>query len=133
MTRHALSLSILCGLILLLGLLTYFPMVELLRESLQDNGRWSLGNYLRFFDWRQPVYLRALWGSINISLLTVLGSALVGVPLAILFTRFQFPGRKLFGVCVSLPILLPPLVGVLAFYFLMSETGIIPRVLQKVF
>ncbi len=133
MKRHTSSFLLLGILMLLLGLLIYLPMIELLRESLQENGRWSIANYRRFFDWGQPVYLRALWGSVNISLLTVLGSALLGVPLAILFTRFQFPGRKIFGVLVSLPILLPPLVGVLAFYFLVSESGIIPRLLQKIF
>ncbi len=134
MKRHSPGLLVFGSLmLLLLGILIYLPMVELLRESMQANGRWSLGNYVRFFDWQQPVYLRALWGSINISILTVLCSALLGVPLAILFTRLQFPGRSLFGVLVTLPILLPPLVGVLAFYFLMSETGIFPRVLQKIF
>jgi iron(III) transport system permease protein len=131
--RFAPSLLLLAGLLLLLAIVVYLPIAELLRESLQENGRWSLGNYLRFFDWSQPVYLRALWGSVNISILTVLFSALLGVPLAILFTRFQFPGRQLLGALVSLPIVLPPLLGVLAFYFLMSETGLLPRLLQKAF
>ncbi|MGH7492813.1 MAG: ABC transporter permease [bacterium] len=127
------SLLLLSGLFLLLGIVVYLPIVELLRESLREHGRWSFDNYLRFFDWGQPVYLRALWGSVKISILTVLGSAVLGVPLAILFTRFQFPGRQLLGALVSLPIVLPPVVGVLAFYFLMSETGILPRLLQKAF
>jgi len=77
------------------------------------------------------VHLRALFGSVGISVLTVLCSAFVGVLLAVLFSRFQFPGRNLFGILVTLPILLPPLVGVIAFYFLMGETGIIPRLLQS--
>jgi iron(III) transport system permease protein len=34
---------------------------------------------------------------------------------------------------VTLPVLLPPLVGVLAFYFLLGETGILPRLLQWLF
>lgn len=133
MKRDAASILLLAVLLLVLGLLIYYPLAELLQESLRAGGRWSWRNYARFFDWDQPVYLRALWGSVNLSLLTVLGSALLGLPLAVLFTRFQFPGRKLFGVLVSLPILLPPLVGVLAFYFLISDTGILPRLLQKVF
>jgi iron(III) transport system permease protein len=74
--------------------------------------------------------LQALLGSVNISALTVIFSAWFGVPLAILFARFDFPGRKLFGVLVTMPVLLPPLVGVLAFYFLLGETGILPRLLQ---
>ncbi len=129
--RNRLSWLALAGLFLLLSLVIYLPLIELFAESLKENGRWSFINFQRFFDFNNPAYLRALWGSIAISVLTVIGSAIVGVPLAILFSRFQFPGRKVFGVLVTLPVLLPPLVGVLAFYFLMGETGIIPRVLQK--
>ncbi len=129
--RHWPSWLSLAGLFFLLALIIYLPLLEMLKESLRENGQWSFANFSRFFDFNNPAYLRALWGSVAISVLTVIGSALVGVPLAILFSRFQFPGRKLFGVLVTLPVLLPPLVGVIAFYFLMGETGIIPRVLQK--
>ncbi len=124
---------VLAGLFFLLAILIYLPLFDLLKESLRVHGQWSFENFQRFFDFKKPVYLRALWGSVAISVLSVLGSAVVGVPLAMLFSRFQFPGRKIFGVLVTLPVLLPPLVGVLAFYFLMGETGIIPRVLQKIF
>jgi len=110
-----------------------FPLFVLVRESLQANGEFSLATYRRFFDFTQAANLRALLGSVNISVLTVIFSALFGVPLAILFARFDFPGRKLFGVLITLPILLPPLVGVLAFYFLLGETGILPRWLQWLF
>jgi hypothetical protein len=53
--RFAPSLLLLAGLLLLLAIVVYLPIAELLRESLQENGRWSLGNYLRFFDWSQPL------------------------------------------------------------------------------
>jgi iron(III) transport system permease protein len=110
-----------------------FPLFVLVRESLRANGEYSLATYRRFFDFTQAANLQALFGSVNISILTVIFSALCGIPLAILFARFDFPGRKLFGVLITLPILLPPLVGVLAFYFLLGETGILPRLLQWLF
>jgi len=110
-----------------------FPLWVLVRESLLVDGSFSFAAYRRFFDLTQAANLQALLGSVNISILTVIFSALFGIPLAILFTRFDFPGRKLFGVFVTLPILLPPLVGVLAFYFLLGETGILPRLLQWLF
>jgi len=107
-----------------------FPLVVLVRESLQSNSSFSFATYRRFFDFTQAANLQALLGSVNISLLSVIFSALFGIPFAILFARFDFPGRKIFGVLVTLPVLLPPLVGVLAFYFLLGETGILPRLLQ---
>jgi len=110
-----------------------FPLAVLIRESLQINGEFSMATYRRFFDLTRPSNLQALLGSVNLSALTVIFSALFGIPLAILFARFDFPGRKLFGVLVTMPVLLPPLVGVLAFYFLLGETGILPRLLQVIF
>ena len=107
-----------------------YPIVALVRESLLAAGHWSLATYARFFDPAHPTSLRALFGSINISLLSVLFSAIIGVPLAILFARFDFPGRTLFGALATLPMLLPPLVGTLAFYFLTGESGMLPRLLQ---
>jgi iron(III) transport system permease protein len=119
-------------LFLILTITILFPLAVMVRESLQSEGQFSLASYRQFFDLKQSANLRALFGSVNISVLSVLFSALVGVPIAVVFSRFDFPGRKLFGVLVTLPILLPPLVGVLAFYFLLGETGILPRFLQVV-
>jgi iron(III) transport system permease protein len=117
-------------LFLILAITILFPLVVLVRESLQADGHFSLATYGRFFSLAQSANLQALLGSVNLSALTVIFSAWFGVPLAILFARFDFPGRKLFGVLVTMPVLLPPLVGVLAFYFLLGETGILPRLLQ---
>lgn len=110
-----------------------YPIATLIRDSLLMTDHWSLSTYARFFDLNNPTNLRALAGSVNISLLSVLISALIGVPLAIFFARFDFPGRKIFGVLATMPLLLPPLVGTLAFYFLMGESGIMPRLLQAIF
>ncbi|RMF58142.1 MAG: iron ABC transporter permease [Calditrichaeota bacterium] len=57
-------------------------------------------------------------------------SALVGVPLAYLFAHYEFPGQSFFSAIAVLPIVMPPLVGVLAFLFLFGESGILPRGLQ---
>ena len=54
-------------------------------------------------------------------------AALLGVPLAFLFARYDFPGRRLLGGLVALPAVLPPLVGVIAFLFLYGETGFVSR------
>jgi iron(III) transport system permease protein len=116
-----------------LAIYILYPIVALVRESLLITDHWSLSTYFRFFDLNNPTNLRALAGSVNISLLSVLLSALIGIPLAIFFARFDFPGRKIFGVLATMPLLLPPLVGTLAFYFLMGESGILPRLLQGIF
>ncbi len=75
---------------------------------------------------------QALWGSVWISLATVVLSAGIGVPLAVFFTRYEFPGRRVLAQLVALPAVLPPLVGVLSFLFLWGETGFAARLVQQV-
>jgi iron(III) transport system permease protein len=90
------------------------------------------GDALRTFTSR-PGQWHALWASLWISLASVALAAVVGLPLAFLFEWFEFPGRKLLGAMIALPAVLPPFVGVIAFFFLFGETGFVARFLQHVF
>ncbi|MBI2299162.1 MAG: iron ABC transporter permease [Armatimonadetes bacterium] len=65
-----------------------------------------------------------------ISVGSVVLAALIGVPLAFCFQRYEFPGRRLFAALATVPVLLPPLVGVVAFFFLYSDVGVITRAAQ---
>lgn len=112
---------------ILLGYVLY-PNLHLLTQSLFDGSRFTFAHLQKFFG--SSASLQALWGSVYVSLLSVIFSALVGVPLAYLFTRYQFPGRELFSAVAVLPVVMPPLVGVLAFLFLFGESGLLPRALQ---
>jgi iron(III) transport system permease protein len=75
---------------------------------------------------------QALWASLWISCASVALAAVIGIPVAFLFERFEFPGRRLLGVLVALPAVLPPLVGVIAFLFLYGESGFVARAVQRV-
>jgi iron(III) transport system permease protein len=75
---------------------------------------------------------RALWASVWISVASVALAAVIGVPLAFLFEGFEFPGRRVLGALVALPVVLPPLVGVIAFLFLYGESGFVARAVQRV-
>lgn len=63
---------------------------------------------------------RSLW----ISTATTALAAAIGVPLAFLFARAEFPGRRALGELAALPVALPPLVGVIAFLYLWGESGV---------
>ncbi|HEV2290504.1 MAG TPA: iron ABC transporter permease [Gemmatimonadales bacterium] len=107
--------------IALLVWLVAYPVLLVMRDAIAGPGGWTLG-YVRAFLAR-PNEWQAFWGSLWISGATVALSALIGVPLAFLFSRFEFPGRRVLGALVALPVALPPLVGVVAFLFLYGETG----------
>jgi iron(III) transport system permease protein len=125
-------LRVLAGVIIALLLwLVVYPNFFVLLDSLRLGGDWTLANYRRFFG--TPAEVEALWNSIWISTLSVVLSGAIGIPLAFLFTRYDFPGRRVLGALVSLPVLLPPLVGVIAFLFLYGETGFLTRSVQLLF
>ena len=119
-------------LFILVGYVLY-PSISVLWQSFSRSGEHSLMNYREFFDLEQRSNLEALGNSLFIAIGSVVLSALVGVPLAFIFTRYKFPGRDLFSSLAILPLVLPPLVGVISFMFLYGESGIIPRGLQTIF
>lgn len=108
-----------------------YPNLYVLTAALQSGGSWSLSNFREALS--QRAVLEAAWSSIALSLLTVAASALIGVPLAFLFERYEFPARRLFAALAAMPLVLPPLVGTLAFIFLCGESGILARTVERVF
>ena len=114
--------------VLLYGVI--YPNLDTVVTSLQREGHWSLANYVDVLS--QRLALEAVFTSIGVSVATVILCALVGIPLAFLFERYSFPGRNVFATMAALPLVLPPLVGTVAFIFLCGESGILARVVQRV-
>ncbi len=125
----SLILALLVALVLLYGVV--YPNLHVLLASLQRGGAWTLSNFADAL--AQRATLEAIRASVLLSVLTVALCALVGVPLAFLFERYEFPARKLFATLAALPLVLPPLVGTVAFIFLCGESGILARLVQKIF
>jgi len=115
--------------VLIYGIL--YPNLAVVSTSLIRAGSWSLANYRDVLS--QRVVLEATLNSIILSVATVLLCALIAVPLAFLFERYSFPGRRIFASLAALPLVLPPLVGTVAFIFLCGESGILARAWQHVF
>ncbi len=116
-------------LVLLYGVV--YPNLQTFSAALQRNGHWSLSTFVETLS--QRAIIESAWTSIALSILTVALCALVGVPLAFLFERYAFPGRRFFAILAALPLVLPPLVGTVAFVFLCGESGILARVMQRLF
>ena len=104
-----------------------FPNVAVIVGSFEN----GLGYWREFMD--SPADREALTTSIVISLASVVASLLIGVPLAFLLSRFEFPGRRVLRIVATLPAALPPLVGVISFLFLYGESGLVTRGVQILF
>ena len=116
-------------LVLLLVWLFVYPVLLVVLDSVRGPDGWTLEYVAAFL--REPREWEALWGSLWISLASVALAGMIGVPLAIVFERLDFPGRRILGALVALPEVLPPLVGVVAFLFLYGESGFVARALTE--
>ncbi|NUO56196.1 MAG: iron ABC transporter permease [Hamadaea sp.] len=110
--------------------ISFFVVVPMVHTAVSSaDGRGLSGNYGTFFSGSART---ALALSVGISLASVVLCALVGTLLAVLLTRFQFPGRRALEVLAVLPMALPPLIGAVSFVLLFSETGILPRAAHEI-
>jgi molybdate transport system permease protein len=77
------------------------------------------------------VVTTAIW----LSLLTSVASAgvalVLGVPLAWILARVEFPGRRLLRAVVTLPMVLPPVVGGAALLFALGRRGLVGEPLYE--
>jgi len=70
-----------------------------------------------------PVLRGGLLNALVIATATTLLSALVGLPLAMLFARREFPGKTLLGALLLVPLILPPFVGAIGIRYLLGRFG----------
>jgi ABC-type Fe3+ transport system, permease component len=124
-TRRSLALALPIFAILIWTVV--YPNIAVIAGSFEN----GLGHWREFI--ASPADREALWTSIVISLASVVASLAIGVPLAFLLSRFEFPGRRILRAVATLPAALPPLVGVIAFLFLYSESGVVTRAVQHTF
>jgi molybdate transport system permease protein len=89
--------------------------------------------------WRQmgtlllaPDVGTALRLSLECSVAAVALSVVLGVPLAWMLARVRFPGRPLVRALVTLPMVLPPVVGGVALLLAFGRRGFVGEVLERV-
>ena len=86
-----------------------------------DDGGFTLRHLFAVLS--EPATQRGLLNSTVIALAaTALASALA-IPLAVLTTRYAFPGRKALSACLLLPLVLPPFVGAIGIRHVLGRAG----------
>jgi iron(III) transport system permease protein len=109
-----------------------YPLGRIFYDAVTDEaGRWTLANFHDFFTDR--FYLRSLWHSMILGVATVIASSVLGITVAFLLVRYDFVGRNLFSYLTMIPIISPPLVGVLGFTFILGRAGTVNVLLMDLF
>lgn len=107
----------------ILGMAVLYPSLRLALEAILE---WDAEVLRNGRAWT------AVLNTLLISLGSVLGAGVSGTVLALALTRFVFPGSRVLGALAYLPFTLPPLVGVLSFYYLIGKDGFFPRFAEQV-
>jgi iron(III) transport system permease protein len=117
---------------LFLALFILFPLYRLFLDAVTtEEGRFTLGYLVDFA--RDSYYRQTLVNSMLLSVGTVIGCIVIGFIAAFLLVRYDFPGRTTFGYLTMLPIIMPPLVGIMGLVFIMGRAGTINVVLMDYF
>ncbi|MBI1775747.1 MAG: iron ABC transporter permease [Proteobacteria bacterium] len=106
-----------------MAVLLVWPLYGIFAASFTDNrsGAASLGNYVRVLG--HPFYLGALVNSIVVGFGGMLGAALLGIPLAVLTTRYVIHGRDLLSTLAVLALVSPPFIGAYAWIMMLGQNG----------
>ncbi|GIE97714.1 molybdate ABC transporter permease [Paractinoplanes rishiriensis] len=81
----------------------------------------------------EPEVLAALKLSLLTATLATVLCILLGVPLAWLLARVKFPGRRLVRALITVPLVLPPVVGGIALLLALGRRGLIGSWLDETF
>jgi len=113
-------------------LFVFYPLTRIFYDAFTNEaGQLTLANFYEFFT--DSFYLRSLWKSLILGVAAVITTSVVGIGVAFLIVRYEFPYRNLFSYLTMLPMILPPLVGVLGFVFILGRAGTVNVLLHDWF
>ena len=109
-----------------------YPVVRVLWVALSDEtGNLTLIHFLNFF--RRPLFREALWNTLVSGLLVVVFSGVISLPLAYIIARYEFRGKLLLQTAATLPLVIPPFVGAVAFQLILGRSGMVNLLLMRWF
>ena len=115
-----------------LGIFLVYPLLRIFYDAFSDEaGRLTLQNFIEFA--QDHFYRRSLWNSLVLGLATVATTSILGFAIALLLVRYDFVARNFFSYLTLIPIISPPLVGVLGFTFILGRAGTVNVLLQDWF
>jgi iron(III) transport system permease protein len=109
-----------------------YPLTRIFYDAFTDDaGRLTVAHFVEFAG--DAYYRRSLVNSLVLGLATVAATSVLGFAIAFLLVRYEFAGRNLFAYLTQIPIISPPLVGVLGFTFILGRAGTVNVLLMDWF
>jgi iron(III) transport system permease protein len=125
--REPFLLAVLAVVALGLFLFVVLPLLKVFEFSVQHEGRFTLSLYGELLS--KPFNRRPLFNSVFLGALVALLGTAVGFLFAYAIARADVPGKRLFRVVATFPIISPPFVLALATILLLGRQGLITNTL----
>lgn len=81
---------------------------------------------------RNPIYREGLWNAFALGITSTLATLALAFPLALIGHRYDFLGKKVLGVLVLAPLILPPFVGAVGVKQILGVNGALNAFLVKI-
>src|SRR5574337_279693 len=103
------------------------PVLAMGVKSIIVDGRFSLENYKALLTLGRAQTL--ISHSVALSLLTTFFATIIGLPLGILLGKTDLPFGKLLIVLFAIPLLIPPYITAISWFYILGREGVIGRLL----
>jgi thiamine transport system permease protein len=114
-----------------LGLFFLYPLVTILGRSLWSETGLDLGPFGTILG--DSYYLGRIWFTAWQAMVSTLLSLIVGLPVAYLFAKYEFPGKTLLKAATTVPFVMPTIVVAMGFVALFGSQGVVNSVLMDLF
>jgi len=106
------------------------PMILVLLYSLTTpDGTFTLDNFLKFFDFSNPVYIKVLWRSVYLAVISTAICLIIGYPMAYILAGLKPRVRNFLSFLFILPMWMNFLLRTYAWMTLLERTGVINSLL----
>lgn len=106
-----------------------YPILYIFQEAFWIKGRFSLQFFKSLLENR--TYVQGIVNSLGMALATTVLTALVAVPLGFIGARYSFRGKTILNGLLLAPMIMPPFVGAIGMYRLLTRGGTINLLLGK--
>ena len=129
---YMLSMGFLLPSVILIGFVNLYPVITGILYSLKDGNIVNTGNFVGLQNYQSVITSSRFWNAMGFSLLfslvTFIGSYLIGLALALILNK-DVPGRGFFRAAFIIPWVIPTIVSVSAWRWLINDQGSLINVL----
>ena len=114
-----------------LALFLIYPLVSILIRSFGYQGETTISPFTYIMG--DSYYLTRIWFTIWQAAVSTFLSLIVGLPIAYLFARFEFPGKTILKALSTVPFVMPTIVVAIGLVSLLGPSGILNTTAMNLF